>query len=109
MLSERGLSVDHTTARRWVQRYAPEIKKRVRPPLKMNGTSYRLDKPYVRVGAEWEYLYRAVDSAGDTIFATLQSYAFATCHRRAFNSRNLRPLQQSNARHHAPPQTLAGR
>lgn len=67
MMSERGLSVEHTTVRRWVQRYAPEINKRMRPHLKMSGASYRLDETYVKVGTEWKYLYRAVDSAGDTI------------------------------------------
>ncbi len=67
MMSERGLSVDHTTVWRWVQRYAPEINKRMRPHLKMSGTSYRLDETYVKVGKTWKYLYRAVDSAGQTI------------------------------------------
>lgn len=67
MMHERGLSVDHVTVFRWVQRYAPEINKRMRPHLKMSGTSYRLDETYVKVGTEWKYLYRAVDSAGDTI------------------------------------------
>ena len=42
MMSERGLAVAHTTAWRWVQRYAPEIDKRMRPHLGMSGTSYRL-------------------------------------------------------------------
>ncbi|MFO4199800.1 hypothetical protein AAHC97_24485, partial [Escherichia coli] len=30
MLAERGVNVDHTTIYRWVQRYAPEIEKRLR-------------------------------------------------------------------------------
>jgi transposase-like protein len=67
MMRERGLAVDHTTVWRWVQRYAPEINKRMRPHSKMSGTSYRLDETYVKVGTDWKYLYRAVDSAGDTI------------------------------------------
>jgi transposase, IS6 family len=67
MMRERGLSLDHTTVWRWVQRYAPEINKRVRPHLKMSGTSYRLDETYVKVGTEWKCLYRAVDSMGCTI------------------------------------------
>ena len=33
----------------------------------MSGTSYRIDETYVKVGAAWKYLYRAVDSAGNTI------------------------------------------
>jgi transposase-like protein len=37
------------------------------PHLEMSGTSYRLSETYVKVGTEWKYLRRAVDSAGDTI------------------------------------------
>ena len=33
----------------------------------MSGTSYRLDETYVKVGMDWKYLHRAVDSAGNTI------------------------------------------
>lgn len=39
----------------------------MRPYLMMSGTSYRIDETYVKVGTEWKYLYRAVDSAGCTI------------------------------------------
>jgi transposase-like protein len=39
----------------------------MRPHLKMCGTSYRLDETYVKVGTEWKYLYRAIDSTGRTI------------------------------------------
>lgn len=53
LMIERGLSVDHTTVWRWVQRYAPEINKRMRPYSKMSGTSYRIDKTYVKVGRKW--------------------------------------------------------
>src|ERR671920_951809 len=67
MMAERGLSVDHSTVWRWVQKYAPEINRRMRPHLRMSGTSYRLDETYVKVGSEWKYLYRAVDSTGQTI------------------------------------------
>lgn len=58
MMRERGLTVDHVTIFRWVQRYAPEINKRMRPHLRMSGTSYRLGETYVKVGTEWKYLYR---------------------------------------------------
>jgi IS6 family transposase len=66
MMRERGLSLDHTTVWRWVRRYAPEVNKRMRPHLRMSGTSYRVDETYVKVGTEWKHLYRAVDSAGQT-------------------------------------------
>jgi transposase, IS6 family len=51
-MQERGLSVDHVTIFRWVQRYAPEINKRMRPSLRVSGTSYRIDETYVKVGTE---------------------------------------------------------
>lgn len=67
MMSERGLLVDHTTVFRWVQRYAPEVNKRIRPHLKLTGASYRVDETYIKVGKSCKYLYRAVDSTGSTI------------------------------------------
>ena len=67
MMRERGLDIDHSTVFRWVQRYAPEINKRIRPHLKMSGTSYRVDETYIKVGKTCKYLYRAVDKEGNTI------------------------------------------
>jgi len=67
MMRERGLDVHHSTIWRWVQTYAPEINKRIRPHLKMAGTSYRLDETYIKVGTSWKYLYRALDKDGNTI------------------------------------------
>lgn len=46
-MNERGLSVDHTTTWRWVQRYAPEVNRRMRPHLRMSGTSYRINETSV--------------------------------------------------------------
>lgn len=66
MMCERGLSVDHVTTFRRVRRYAPGINKRMRQHVRMCGASYRVDETYVKVGREWEYLYRAVDSAGNS-------------------------------------------
>jgi transposase-like protein len=67
MMKERGLAVDHTTVLRCVQRYAPAINRRIRPHLKMSGTSYRVDETYIKVGKSCKYLYRAVDKEGNTI------------------------------------------
>jgi transposase, IS6 family len=67
MMRERGLDVDYSTVFRWVQRYAPEINKRIRQHLKMSGTSYRVDETYIKVGKTCKYLYRAVDKEGQTI------------------------------------------
>jgi transposase-like protein len=67
VMQERGLGVDHSTVFRRVQRYAPEINKRVRPHLKMSGASYRADETCIKVGKTCKYLYRAVDKQGNTI------------------------------------------
>jgi len=50
-----------------VQAYAPELHKRCRPYLKPTNKSYRIDEVYIRVKGEDKYLYRALDSIGQTI------------------------------------------
>jgi IS6 family transposase len=74
MLCERGIKVDHTTIYRWVQRYAPEIEKRLkwywRP---RSGVSWQVDETYVKVKGKWVYLYRAIDKHGGTIDFYLSS------------------------------------
>src|SRR5206468_9572049 len=67
MMAERGLSVDHVTIWRWVQRYAPVLNQRIRRELRWPNRSWRVDETYVKVASNWAYLYRAVDSAGATI------------------------------------------
>jgi len=67
MMLERGLRVDHTTIYRWVQCYAPELERRCRPLLKPTTDSWRVDETYIKVKKEWVYLYRAVDSQGNTL------------------------------------------
>ena len=67
MMEERGLSLAHTTIMRWVHQYGPELDKRVRRHLKSTNDSWRVDETYVKVKGQWMYLYRAVDSKGNTI------------------------------------------
>jgi transposase, IS6 family len=67
LLAERGLRADHVTVWRWVQRYAPEMERRLRSRLNSTNDSWRVDETYVRVKGKWVYLYRAVDSSGATI------------------------------------------
>ncbi len=67
MMRERGLQVDHTTIYRWVQQYAPELDKRCRPHLKACNDSWRVDETYIKIRKTWMYLYRAVDSEGNTL------------------------------------------
>jgi transposase, IS6 family len=67
IMLERGLSVDHTTIYRWVMIYAPQIEKRSRNYLKPTNDSWRVDETYIKVKGKWKYLYRAVDSNGQTL------------------------------------------
>jgi transposase, IS6 family len=74
MMAERGLHVDHTTIYRWVQHFAPELEKRVRAQLQPTNDSWRVDETYIKIHGEWYYLYRAVDSAGNTLDFVLSPY-----------------------------------
>ena len=73
MMAERGIKVDHTTIMRWVHQYSPEIEKRIRRHLRPTNDSWRVDETYIKVKGKWKYLYRAVDSDGDTIDFMLSS------------------------------------
>ena len=69
MLIERGVNVDHSTIYRWVQRYAPEMEKRLRWYWRNPSDlcPWHMDETYVKVNGRWAYLYRAVDSRGRTV------------------------------------------
>src|SRR6202047_3703127 len=67
LLAERSLHADHVTVWRGVQRYAPEMERRLRSRLRPTNDSWRVDETYIRVKGKWVYLYRAVDSSGATI------------------------------------------
>ncbi|QWG42208.1 IS6 family transposase (plasmid) [Bacillus mycoides] len=67
MMKERGLFLAHTTIMRWVHQYGPEFDKRIRRHLKQTNNSWKVDETYIKVKGQWMYLYRAVDSRGNTI------------------------------------------
>ncbi|MEL6221971.1 MAG: IS6 family transposase [Cyanobacteria bacterium J06627_8] len=67
MMAERGLSVDHSTINRWVVQYGPELDKRCRPHRRPTNDSWKVDETYAKVKGKWNYLYRAVDSIGQTL------------------------------------------
>src|SRR5512142_1194139 len=84
MMRERGLHIDHTTIFRWVQQYAPELEKRCRPHLKATNDSWRVDETYIKIKKTWTYLYRAVDSQGNTLEFLLSSTRDAEAAKRFF-------------------------
>ena len=66
-MAERNHSVDHVTIWRRVQRYAPVLNQRIRREMRRPDRSWRVDETYVKVAGNWAYLYRAGDSARETI------------------------------------------
>ena len=53
LLAERGFLVDHVTVWRWVQRYAPEMERRLRSRLKPTSDSWRVDSELHPVMGKW--------------------------------------------------------
>ncbi len=91
MLSDRGVTVDHTTLFRWVQAYAAELEQRVRPHLRPCTGSWRVDETYIKVKGAWTYLYRAVDSLGQTIDFLLSAQRDAAAAKRFFRKALAQP------------------
>ena len=84
MVNERGLDVHHTTVFRWVQEYSPELDRRCRPHLKPSNDSWRVDETYIKVKGKDKYLYRAVDSDGNTLDFLLTAKRDAAAAKRFF-------------------------
>jgi IS6 family transposase len=66
-MAGRGVEVVASYIWRWVQACATELNKRCRPHLKPTNKSYRIDETYIKVRGEDKYVYRALDSTGQTI------------------------------------------
>jgi transposase-like protein len=67
MMAERGISVDHATVHRWVVRYSPELLERFNRRKRAVTRRWHVDETYIKVRGRWTYLYRAIDSDGDTV------------------------------------------
>jgi len=64
---ERGLHIDHTTIYRSRSTLRSRTGKRCRPHFKATTDSWKVDETSIKVKKEWKYLYRAVDSRGNTL------------------------------------------
>ena len=75
IMAEAGcVHVDHVTIWRWIQDYALELNWRCRGELRNTNGLWRVDETYVRVAGKWTYLYRVLDSEGNTIDFMLSPY-----------------------------------
>ena len=80
MLGERGINVHKSTIWRWVQKYSVEMRKKVRKYVKRTTRRYHVDETPIKVKGKLKYLYRAIDSDGQTIdfFLTAKKVAFCS-------------------------------
>ncbi|WP_244470425.1 IS6 family transposase [Microvirga vignae] len=67
MVAERGISVDHATIHRWAVRYTPELLEQFNLRKRSVSRKWHVDETCIKVRRRWMYLYRAVDSNGDTV------------------------------------------
>ena len=93
MASIRGAVIDHATLQRWLIRFVALIDQEVRKRKKPVGNSWRMDETYIKINGKWVYLYRAVDSCGNTIDFLLRKYRDAVAakafFRKAFNNNGI--------------------
>ena len=73
LLAERGVTVDHVSVYRWVQRFTPELIEAVRPCRHAPGNRWFVDEIYVKVAGRWTYLCRAIGQYGQVIDVLLSA------------------------------------
>ncbi len=84
LLAERGVTVDHVTVYRWVQRFTGEFIEAARPCRHALGDRWFVDETYLKVAGKWAYLYRAVDQHGQVIDVLLSAKRDLAAARRFF-------------------------
>ena len=71
LLAKRGILVTHERIRQWCRKFGPEYARRLKRREGRLGDVWHLDEVFVKIGGERQYLWRAVDQAGDVIVALL--------------------------------------
>jgi len=97
MMAERDVVVDHSTLHRWVIRIVPRLDRAFRRHKRAVGRQWRMDETYIRVRGRWKYLYRAVDTSGQTIDFLLTAKRDAAAALRFF---------RKAIRHHGEPEMV---
>lgn len=67
MMAERGIDLDHSTVHRWVLHFSPRLLERFNRRKRQVTRKWNLDETYIKVKGQWMYLYRAIDSNGETV------------------------------------------
>ncbi|MGJ0580152.1 IS6 family transposase [Xenorhabdus bovienii] len=97
MMAERGVIVDHSTLHRWLIRLVPLLDKAFRRHKRSVGRRWRMDETDIKVKGQWKYLYRDVDSTGQTIDFLLTAKRDAAAALRFF---------RKAIRHHGEPEMV---
>jgi transposase, IS6 family len=84
LLAERGVTVDHVSVYRWVQRFTTEFIEAARPCRHAPGDRWFVDETYLKVAGTWTYLYQAVDQNGQVIDVLLSARRDLAAARRFF-------------------------
>jgi transposase, IS6 family len=84
LLAERGITVDHLTIYRWVQRFTPEFIEAARPGRHAPGDRWFADETYLKVAGQWAYLSRASGQHGQVIDVFLSARRDLAAARRFF-------------------------
>jgi IS6 family transposase len=95
LLAERGITVDHVTVFRWVQRFTPLLIDAARPCRHTPGDRWFVDETYAKIAGRWVYLYRAIDQFGQVIDVLVSEKRDMAATRRFF----------TRALEHGPPPT----
>jgi transposase-like protein len=98
LLAGRGVTVDHVTVYRWVQRFTPEFIEAARLARHSPGNRWFADETYVRVAGRWTCLYRAIDQYGQVIDVLISVRRDQAAARRFFT----RALQAARSRPRSP-------
>ncbi|WP_131770238.1 IS6 family transposase [Candidatus Protofrankia californiensis] len=109
LLTERGLTVDHVTVYRWVQRFTPLLIDAARPCRHTPGDRWFVDETYVKVAGRWIYLYRAVDQDSQVIDVLASEHRDLAAARRFFTralSHGRRPIEVTTDKAASYPRLL---
>jgi putative transposase len=73
LLAQRGIIVSYETIRQWCRKLGAEYARILRRRRRRLGDIWHLDKLFVKIQGQRQYLWRAVDQDGDVIDILLQS------------------------------------
>ena len=72
LLAERGITVTYETVRQWCRKFGSAYARKWKKRQGRLGDTWYVDEVFITIQGEQQYLWRAVDQAGDTIDMLVQ-------------------------------------